>query len=257
MHGAYKDTQPELKCPFVDPEQAFIPILTNHLKSISGWQDILVPIHTSKEGAYKEEHSMVDGIVTNYTAYDIEATFRNSKGDAIMLLFYVWEQYMAAVAEGTLMPYPDFIVENAIDYNTRMYRLVLDPSKTKVQKIAANGVALPTSLPVGAYFDFSVDKPYNDANSDITIRFKCLGAQYFDDILIDEFNKTVQIFNPAMRQESLNREKMVKIPLEMLNIFNNRGYPRIDPDTYELSWWVSALAFQNKQAAIAAFKNSF
>ena len=239
------DDSPTLECPFVDNRQAFIPILTNHLKSISGWPDINVPTYTSNPGAYEEAHSMVDGIIENYTAYDIQATFRNSKGDPIMAMFLAWLIYQSAVFTGDLVPYPDFLVRNELDYNTRIYRLVMDPTKTKVQKIAACGAAVVTSLPIGGSFDFSTEKPYNDANSDITINFKCNGAQYQDDILIDEFNKTVRMFNPSMDDRAYSNgagspitRDMVKIPNAMLNLFNNRGYPRINPNSYDLEWYI-------------------
>lgn len=247
-----KEDYYRLVCPFVDNKQAFIPILSNHLKSISGWPDVTVPVHTSAEGAYQEVHSMVDGITVNYTAYDIEATFRNSKGDPISSLFSTWVNYQSNVFEGMLMPYPDFITENEIDYNTRIYRLVLDPTKQTVQKIAATGVSFPTSLPMGGFFDYSSEKPYNDNNSDITIRFRCMGAQYNDDILIYEFNRTVEIFNPEMSSVNID-EYMIKIPQEYLNIFNNRGYPRINPNNYNLDWYVSKIDFAKKQIAIIEF----
>ena len=47
--------------PFVDAQQAFIPILTNNLLSINGWPDVIAPTHTSQEGVYKEAFSLVDG----------------------------------------------------------------------------------------------------------------------------------------------------------------------------------------------------
>lgn len=267
----YPSTGYAIKCPFVDPQQAFIPILSNHLKSISGWPDIVVPTATSKEGAYQEAHALVDGTTANYTAYDIEATFRNSKGDPIMLLFYIWSHYMSLVYEGTLVPYPDFITENEIDYNTRIYRLVLDSSKKKVQKIGATGVSFPTSLPIGGFFDYSSEKPYNDNNADITIRFKCLGAQYQDDILIFEFNKTVGVFNSSMvaskfsRKQKNNTNKdvyytnssMEQIPETLLGVFNNRGYPRINPENYDLEWWVSKEEYTKKLQGLDSFNSSF
>lgn len=237
-----------LPCKFVDNDQAFIPILTNHIKSLSGWPDLSLNSHTSKEGAAHEAHTMVDDILDNYTQFDLEATFRNSRGDPIMLLFYVWEHYMASVFEGSLIPYPDFLVENEIDYMTRIYRLVLDQDKKRVVKIGACGVAYPTSLPIGGYFDFSTEKPYNDFNQDITIRFRCLGAQYNDDILIDEFNRTVLLFNPFMAEDTIST--MVKIPDSLLPIFNNRGYPRIDPNTYALEWYVPADLYNTKVLAL-------
>ena len=159
---------------------------------------------------------------------------------------------MSLVYEGLLVPYPDFIVENEIDYNTRIYRLILDPTKKKVQKIGATGVCFPTSLPIGGFFDYSSDKPYNDNNSDITIRFKCLGAQYQDDILIYEFNETVAVFNPSMRDSVINNE-MTQIPGTLLGTFNNRGYPRINPETYELEWWIQKNVYINKLKGVDTY----
>jgi hypothetical protein len=243
------------ECPHVDNTMAFIPILTNNLKSITGFPDFVTPETTTKGGAYREEHSMVDGIVDKYEAYDLEATFRNIKGDPIFALFYAWIRYQSAVFEGTLLPYPDFLVENVIDYNTRIYRVILDPDKKFVVKIACTGASFPTSLPIGGYFDYSSEKPYNDVNSDITIRFRCLGAQYMDDILIYEFNKTVEIFNPSMSSGGIDVE-MIKIPELYLSLFNNRGYPRIDPDTYEFSWYIGRELYESKMQSISRFNST-
>jgi hypothetical protein len=254
QYGYGNQTYPIEKCTFVDEQQAFIPILTNHLKSISGWPDITSPTFVATEGKYNQAHAMVDGIVSNYKAYDIEATFRNSKGDLIMSLFHAWVNYQSLVFEGKLMPYTDFITANEIDYQTRIWRLVLDERKKKVQKIACTGASFPTSLPVGSSFDYNIEKPYNDQNSDISIRFQCVGFQYQDDILIKEFNDTVQIFHNGMREENIGTS-MEAIPIEMLRIFNNRGYPRIDPDTYELDWFVSRSEYNKKINAMRSFNN--
>lgn len=238
-----------IDCPFVDPEQAFIPILTNNLNSLSGWPDITAPIFSSKAGLYGEVYAQVDGTTKNFSEFTIDATFRNTRGDPILYLFYIWLHYQSLVFEGLLMPYPDYIIENMLDYNSRVYRLVLDPSKRFVRKIAACGVMFPMNVPAGAFFDYSSEKPYNDQSKDITIRFQCLGAQYMDDILIDEFNKTVQIFNAGMRDENRS-SMMMKINASLLSYFNNRGYPRINPDNYELEWYVSAEYFNQRISAV-------
>jgi hypothetical protein len=244
-----------LDCPFVDKKQAFIPLLTNHLNSISGWPDLSSPTASSKEGAYNEAHTMVDGIVVNYTAYDITATFRNSRGDPIMALFNAWVNYQSCVMEGTLMPYPDFMIENEIDYNTRIYRIVLDNTKSVVQKIGATGAAFPSSLPIGASFDYDNKTPYNEANTDISIRFSCNGAEYDQSILIYEFNKTVGIFNSDMRDDAIN-SNMVPVPQKMLSLFNNRAYPRIDPITNSFTWYVSKELYLAKQNALQIFQST-
>ena len=255
--------------PLVDEKQAFIPMLTNHLLSISGWPDLTVGTMTSDEGMYKEAFSMVDGISVNYTTYDITANFRNIAGDPITALFLIWIRYASFVYEGVLVPYPEKIINNEIDYNTRIYRLVLDHSKTYVKKIAACGASFPTSTPIGNAFNFDHDRPIDNANDQISIPFRCMGAMYQDDILISEFNKSADLFNPTLNDDALAIEAKIsiaktkiinsclvptgalkllkqacrgsyftKIPPDSLALFNNKGYPHIDIDTYELGWYV-------------------
>lgn len=246
---------PAYMCPFVDKEQAFFPVLTNHIKTISGWPDIEVPTYTNKEGQYKEGYSMVDGITKNFTTYDLTATFRNSRGNLILSLFSYWAHYMANVFEGLLMPYPDFIVDNMIDYNTRIYRIILDETKTKVQHIASTGASFPTAVSLGGIFDFDNTKPYNESNAEFSIPFRCMGASYNDDINVYTFNRTVQIFNLSMRDQNRERD-MVLVPADISPIFKNRVYPRINPSNYTLEWWVTKQLYENKRNALAAIDSN-
>ena len=241
----------KLSSPLVDPLQAFIPVLSNNLQSMSGWPDIAISTFTSKAGNYQEEWSQVDGHARNYSTFDLDATFKNTKGDPVGYLMHIWEQYQSLVFEGMLVPYLDFITENRMDYNTRIYRLVLDADKRFVKKIAATGAAFPISSPMGQYFDYSTEKPYNDQSKDISIRFKCMGAIYNDDILIHEFNMTVQIFNYAM-SDGLRASSMVLVGRSIVSLFDNRGYPRINPDTYELEWWVDKDLYNKRAKALGA-----
>lgn len=224
--------------PFVDPQSAFIPLLTNNLLSMSGWPDSTTPIFQSPDGVYKETFGIVDGIVDNYSSYEISASFRNLPGDPITAMFLAWQRYMSAVFEGTLIPYPDMIIENEIDYQTRIYRVVLDYAKIKVQKIAACGAAILSGAPVGAAFNYEADRPLNNSNDQISTSFRCYGAMYQDDILIEEFNDVVQMFNDQM-QDRYRANSMVKVPIAYLEVFNHKGYPRINPFNYELEWWVA------------------
>lgn len=228
---------PAISCPIVDNMNAFIPILTNNLTSISGWPDISVPTFTSTPGLYNESYAMVDGRVVNKEVFDLTANFRNTRGDPVLYLFYVWVLYASMVFEGKLVPYLDMITENEIDYNTRIYRLVLDYQRRYVTKITACNAAFPTGVPIGEAFNVPGDKPYIDANQEISMRFKCMGVDYFDDILVKEFNETVVIFNPSMHDQ-LRAGSMMKVPKSLIQAFNNYGYPRINPETTELEWWV-------------------
>lgn len=228
-----------IDCKLIDPYSPFMPLLTNHLVSLSGFPDKIVPVYRSNEGQYREVHSMVDGSSRNYTAYNISATFRNSRGDPITKLFDSWITYMTSVFEGNCVPYIDYLLGGLIDYNTRIYRITLDPSKMYVSGIAATGASFPLSAPKGQQYDYNIDKPYNDANNQITIQFEANGAIWDDDILLWSFNALVGGFHPHMRTKVMRDKNMVLVPYHLASYFNCRAYPRIDPHTRRLEWWVS------------------
>lgn len=226
------------RSPLVDAMNPFIPLLSNNLLSLSGWRDPVLETYSSKEGTAKESWSMADDVAKDYGTSDLSASFRNLIGDPITLLFTAWRMYMARVYDGTLIPHPESIVENEIDYQTAIYRLILDPSRRFVQKIART-IAFPTGVSLGAAFNYSSDSVYNqDNNSQINIQFRTIGAEYNDPILVSEFNALMCQFNPNMADQNRTR-LMQKVDHMALSFFNYYGYPYIEPNTFELQWWVS------------------
>jgi hypothetical protein len=245
-------TQGQVHCPLVDRHNAFIPYFTNNLVSLSGFPDLTTTSYSSKEGPYKEAYSYVDGPSDNYGEYDVIATLRNIQGDPISALAFFWIHYQSKVHEGIMKAYGDFILNREIDYNTRIYRFVLDPSKRFIQRMACTGASYPYALNIGSFYDFDNSKPYNDASQSIQIPFKSLGTIYEDDLIIRSFNDVVSYFHPHMGQSDRkllvepDRNMMTRIPLEHLSVFNHRGYPWINPDTYEIEWYVSTEYYQSK-----------
>lgn len=229
-----------IKSLLLDNKAAFIPLFTNNIKSMSGWPDEVLPVYKSKQGVRREQWSHGDGNVEIYEAFDLDCTFKNTKDEPIILLLQTWIRYISYVFEGLMMPYSDFLAEDEMDYNTRIYRLVLDESKRFVKKISATGASFPINVPTGKMFDLNTDTKYNLSNTDINVRFDCNGAQYNDDILILEFNKTSAIFNVDVRLMLQGKShNLVKIPPSLLDIFNYRGYPIINHNTFELEWWIN------------------
>lgn len=241
-----------VECRLIDPFNPFMPLLTNHLVSCNGLPDKLAPVYRSPEGQYREVHSMIDGISRNYSQYNITATFRNSRGDPITKLFDAWISYATAVFEGLCVPYPDYITGGLIDYNTRIYRITLDPSKRYVSGIAASGASFPLSTPKGQQYDYNIDKPYNDANNQISIQFEANGAIWDDDILIYSFNSLVGAFHPLMRNQRVREANMRLVPYELAAYFNCRAYPRINPHTRMLEWWVTKEYYNSVESAAQA-----
>ena len=236
-----------IKSAFVDPKNPFITLFTNTITSLSGWPDVVVDTYSSKEGVFKEAWSMVDGNTKLYGLFDLTANFQNPAGDPISLLLNVWTRYASMVYLDEVYPYSDSIVENEIDYQTRIYRLVLDPSRRYVQKIAACGAAFPTVNPLGAAFNYDANRHFTGENDEVSVTFRCIGAEYNDPITIKEFNNVVVMFNPNMKLSNLNKKgsNMIQIPPEFILPMNNYGYPRIDPLTFELQWWLDKTTYNS------------
>ena len=227
-----------IDCPLVDNEQAFIPILTNNVVNSSAWPSISLPTFKSKAGLYNESFTMADGRVINNENWDLNVTFRNTRCDPILMLFYVWTLYMSFVFEGLLVPYLDMMARNELDYNTRVYRLVMDYQKNKVTKITACHAAIPVGLPIGDAFAIPGDQTYSDANKEIGMSFACTGVDYFDPIVAYEFNKVVGVFNPNMK-DGVREMTMMPVPKRRIDEFNWKGYPHINLNNAELEWFVS------------------
>jgi len=221
----------------VDSNMPFIPLLSNTLISCTGWPDLVANAYISQEGVAKETWMMNDSNVRINGHYTLNCNFQNIKGDPITTLFHAWLIYMGAVYVGEMVPWPYCIVENEIDYMTRVYRLVLDVTGTYVQKWACCGVAMPSSLNIGASFNYSRDNPMTDEVNQISMSFDCVGAIYNDPLVLEEFNSAVYKFNPQMEDASRSSYFQKLTPAER-PLFNYTGYPRINETTQELEWWV-------------------
>lgn len=231
-----------LRCDLVDPYSPFINLLSNTIKSLSGFPDLVNETYSSQPGLRKETHVIVDGQLTYYQEFDLDATFNNTIMEPIMRLFYIWGMYMADVFDGTCIPYVDFLARNEIDYNTRIWRIVTDESDKYVSKILATGASFPTTVPVGNWADYNNESLFQEANSDISIRFKSMGMTALDTILIHEFNRLMCMFHPVIRQTvedgfepTRAADKFFNIPKQYLNYFPVGKYPYISEDN-ELCW---------------------
>ena len=225
--------------PLVDEQMAFIPVLSNTLINISGWPDEILPTHTSKEGIRGEQHTMVDGIMEINRRVDIDATFRNIPDQPVLVLIKAWTMAAQLTHEFMAGPYTDFIRENELNYNTRIYRIVLDEYQEKIVDICATGASTPVAINTGQMFDYDMSSPFNDSSKELRVRFSSDGVMYHDPALLLDFNKTQAMFNAniraLMRGEPTSLEK---IPKRLLPYFSNRCYPYINLNSGQLEWYV-------------------
>lgn len=229
--------------PF-DNRQAFIPFLTNRLVSISGFPDNTLDVYTSEEGLKREQWSMIDSHYAVNYSYTLSATFRNLDGDITTQLFTTWLECMSNYYDGTFWPRTRNVTQREINYQTRIYRLIMDPTLRYVTKIGSALAAFPVNDNLGAVMNYESESPLIESNDQINIQFQCDGAAYLDPRLILDFNEVVQLFNPDMIEAPNNvgmytpTGDLRRLSGDELNIFNWWGYPQIDMGTKELLWFV-------------------
>lgn len=224
----------------VDPLSPFIPILSNNLISLNGWPDFTLNMSTTTAGIYRDAMAYVDDVPYQYETFTLQATYRNVEGDPVTLLHYMWLLAAGLGKEGRTMPYPELVMMNERDYDTRIYRLIMDQTRTYVTRIFACGAATPENTPTGEIANFTGDGNETGSQviaSQLNFSYRCNGVTTYDHILIYEFNDLQQDFNPMMKDDA--RESMMHLlfPWEK-SYFNFKAYPRINPINMELEWWV-------------------
>lgn len=229
---------PYLECPLVDKNYPFIAISDNNVKSLTGWPSGQLGIRSTPAGILKEVHLMADGPSTYKGEFSLNMSLNSMKGNPLMYLYYYWILYIGMVYTQSygLMPWPEYLSNGRMDYTTRIYRLIMDETKTYVTEAAMTGYAIPRSIDIGPYFDYQADnyRPYIERTTEV--EFACSGVEYLDEIIIKQFNRTVEIFQPLMG-DKYRAKRLIKVDKKYQKIMNNKVYPWINPISRELEWW--------------------
>lgn len=226
-----------ITCPHLDNQLPFIPPATNNLKIVTGWPEKVMPMFVADDNDFGVGYSMVDGISDLLNVYDLDATFRSHYGDPLLRTFSYLMQYQSDVRSGILVPYPDTLAENRLDYTLGMYRFLFDRTGTYITDMVHVSKMIVQNDPTARLFDFNNEKVYTDQTEEFTIKFKVEGIYYNNPITVRNFNDLVTAFNPSMSNAE-RPNAMTKLTPDLANFFRNRGYPRIEPHTNELEWWI-------------------
>lgn len=230
--------------PLANHEQAFIPWLSNGLVSQSGWQEIAPGTFTSVEGNHHEAWSMIDDTIKNYRVWDLNTTLRNGTGNIIIMMLFVWVCYASLVYEGDMVPYMDSIIQNRIDYHSRIYRFSLDANKRRITSWWST-IAYPYVAPTATGANMSLDSPFNQEGQQISVNWKCHGLDTFDPIVFTEFNNIVASFNANMHP-AIRDKNMVQINEDLWHLFTYDTYFWIDPEEQTMQRWVSREVYEER-----------
>lgn len=181
---------------------------------------------------------LYDGIYAIHGGYTLNYTGRNMRGDPLTYLLDMWLLAGDALRRGRISPFFSDAVNRRIPYQTRIWRLILDETRTFVTKIAATHAAMPTAAPTGAALNYNSNAPFTEENASVNAPFECTGLTYNDPSLVEQFNRLNVTFNPGMH-DLIRENHYRKIPVGEAMLLNYRSYLRINPRTMELEYWVA------------------
>jgi len=227
-----------VKSKLLYDHQPFIPILTNSLKTISGWPSNTAQTFTTKAGRVKEQTMGVDGTPDTFGVEDLTLTFKNMDQNIIEKIITTWMTYQWNVKNGLAVPYPDMIIRREIDSQCRIYIIVTSPDGT-IRKFANTGVSIPVNNNSGQMFDYKKGTHMGSANKETTIRFKSSVFEYNKVAGMLDFNAVVSAFNTKMKPNEIGViEGMSLVPDNLYKSFRNRMIPRINLETAKLEWYI-------------------
>ena len=241
--GNYGDNH---RSALVDDLSPFISVLSNTIQTLSGWPVFEATEYVSKAGIGGEQVSYIDARIDILNKYNLDSTFANIDGSPITALMSMWVEYAVRVAEGSMTPYPIFNTTFEKDYETRIYQIMLDSTRTRIRHIIAPYAAYPYVDPLATLFDFDATAGVSDKADSISVRWSCTAAYYNDPILFFQFNKLGELANPSLAKKTgmvkLEGNIVPGVPAKVA--LSGEAYPYIS-ETLELEWWVTKSVYQS------------
>lgn len=234
----------------------FMTVLTNTLVSLSGWPDNAQPDYVEPEGIMGETIAVSDGNYRNRGASDLTLTFTNVEGGIIPILFHYIGLYKENVFHKKMFPYPWNVMENRLDYTSRIYRLILDPSRRYVQHILNCGYCYPKTNPIGSLGNFDSSDNFDRSLDKVSIQFRAVGFEFDNPMVITEFNNLMARFNPDLELDpSFNlytnaglrikgNDSYWQVGADQRDLCNFNASPLIHPITQELIWFIRRDKYQ-------------
>ncbi|KAB3419236.1 hypothetical protein F9Z84_06940 [Escherichia coli] len=226
----------------------FITCLTEYLKTSTGFNDLQISIDTSEPGLRSQVYQRVASKLEDNSVYTINQTYFNPKPSVIQGLFQYWEDYISEVTSGDrqVSPRTWYLMGNRIDYDCRIYHLIMNKDSYFLEHIFATVQSIPISYPAGAIA--SIDNTQNslrgEGQDDFSVQFSSAGQRMDEWGLIQAFNEHSFLYNPTIRPETRNSYYRELDPTEYV-AYGYGAYPLLLPRITDngrtgikLTWWV-------------------
>jgi hypothetical protein len=240
------------KSTLFDIRNPFIPILTNRLKSMSGWPDMVMETETTEGGFFSENITLPIGWDNLNKSYDLTLTFSDVKGGYILALFFAWFIWIDAARKGNnVVAYQKYIEERRMCFTFSIYRFLLDETGHYITKWAKATGTFPLSVPMGAYFNFDKSTPYAFEGQNLSIPVKVAGRiEYMKPEVFTDFNILVHKYCPNVTKSSM----CAIVNNTDMKVVNNKIIPYIDLSSgkNELVWMADKSLLPEDSASVKA-----
>lgn len=226
--------------PALDNNTAWIPPLTNLLKTSDGFPDLDLEFETSQPGIRNEIYQWPSSILEPNGHFSINQTYHNPKPGFLPYLFEMWERYIPEVRLGdnNMEPYPEAIFGKYWDFDCRIYHFIMNKDVRHIENMFMTIQSIPSTFPMGALAGINNDSSSRrgQGQDEISVSFSTIGARFNTFEVMDGFNGTTEFFNPAMADNRRSGSYRKLSGSEFLK-YQYKAYPWINVDTMELEWW--------------------
>lgn len=224
----------------LDPLYPWMSPLTNLLKVSSGFPDLSLAVGKSGGGFRKEVYQWANGVLKVNYDFEMRQSYYTPKPNILPYIFEAWVHYIEAVTLGDegLEPYPEALIENYLDYDCRIYHMILNKNMRNIEWLFCNASCFPTTFPSGAFS--TIDRTQNtlrgQGQDELEIGFSCVGFRFGNIRIADMFNRTTLKFNPGMHP-AVRDTTYRKLDFSEYFAGGYAAIPWININTMELEQW--------------------
>jgi len=209
----------------------FIPLLTNTIKTMSGWPDPVLNTESTEGGFFSENFTFAKGFDDLRKSVTLTLNFRDIQGSPVLSLFTIWFRFIHLVTRGIVLAYNKYIEERKMCYSCSIYRFVLDTSGKYIKYWGKATGSFPLSYPIGGYLNYDVTSPISNFGNDISIPFMVNAPEMMDPIILNDFNMWIKRFCPYIENyEVLTQDEQI------YNNFKGIPFINISSGSNELEW---------------------
>lgn len=229
----------------------FIASLTSYLKTSTGFGDLQMEIQTTQPGLRNQVYQRVASKLEENGLYTMSQTYFNPKPGFIPGLFQTWMDWISEVTSGDrrLSPRDSYLFGNRVDFDCRIYHLIMNKDSRFVEQIFATVQSIPNSYPAGsqANIDNTQSSNRGEGQDDFSVQFSSTGMRFNEWGLIQSFNEHSFGYNPGLKPQYRHQRFRELKPSEYSQ-YSYDAYPLILPvremmggvmrTGMKLTWWV-------------------